>query len=160
MKTQNDLLVKELLWSEWSLLEASVETLTLSINKCSTIGVKNHYSFEEQESFDSLTSKFNRTSDLFTQKVIRTIWMLLHEPFSPFIDMMNLGEKMQILLSAEQMIEIRDMRNQIAHEYIPEAIRDLIPDVIILSEQLIKNIRFCRKFIEERNWLCTTNTEQ
>lgn len=79
--------------------------------------------------------------------------MLLHEPFVPFIDMMNKGEKMLILQSAHQMIEIRDLRNQITHEYIPEAIRDLVPEVIELTSQLIENINKCRLFIDKRAWI-------
>ncbi|HZK94682.1 MAG TPA: hypothetical protein VFC67_10785 [Prolixibacteraceae bacterium] len=93
--------------------------------KYKTIGIKENCTFEELESFDSLTSIFNHTSDIFTQKVLRSVWMLRHEPFVQFIDMMNKGEKMLMLQSADQMIEIRDLRNRISHEYIPEAIRDL-----------------------------------
>ncbi len=153
MNIQNDQLMRELLQSEWMLLEVSLETLLLSVTKCKAIGIKPEYTFEEQESFDSLTSKFNRTSDLFTQKVLRTTWMLLHEPFVPFIDMMNKGEKMQILCSANQMIEIRDLRNQIAHEYIPEAIGELVPEVIDFSELLAKNIKCCNIFLSGRKWI-------
>jgi hypothetical protein len=153
MREQNDDLVKELLQAEWQLLEASVNTLLQSVKKCQSIGIKPEYTFEEQESFDSLTSKFNRTSDLFTQKIIRTIWMLLHEPFAPFIDMMNIAEKINMLQSADQMIEIRDMRNQIAHEYIPEAIRDLVPETIRLTAQLVENINYCHTFVKRRKWI-------
>ena len=58
-----------------------------------------------------------------------------------------------MLRSADEMIEIRDLRNQIAHEYIPEAIRDLIPEVIELTSQLIKNIENCRRFMIARGWI-------
>jgi len=75
-----------LLAEETELLAKAIETLKLSIVKCKRIVGKDEFSFEEMESFDSLTSKFGRTSDLYTQKVLRTIWMLLHEPFVPFID--------------------------------------------------------------------------
>jgi hypothetical protein len=153
MKNKNDLLLMQLLQSEWLLLDASIETLIQSIEKCRSIGIKSEYSFEEQESFDSLTSKFNRTSDLFTQKIIRTTWMLLHEPYAPFIDMMNICEKIRMICSADQLIGIRDMRNQIAHEYIPEALRDLVPEVIELTIELIENINCCRNFLTERKWL-------
>jgi len=148
-----DLLILNLLQSEWELLEASCNTLQLSVRKCQIIGIKESNTFEELESFDSLTSKFNRTSDIFTQKVLRTIWMLLHEPFLPFIDMMNSCEKMGILQSADQMIEIRDLRNQIAHEYLPDAIRELVPETIELSASLLENIGICKLFIESRGWL-------
>ena len=124
--------------------------MQLSVRKCKSIGIKENYTFEELESFDSLTSKFSRTSDIFTQKVLRSVWMHLHEPYVPFIDMMNKGEKMSILQSADQMIEIRDLRNQIAHEYIPEAIHDLVPEAIEMTSILLENIEECRLFLEKR----------
>ena len=153
MKPDKDQAIIDLVQSEWELLQASVDTLQLSIRKCQLIGRKESYTFEELESFDSLTSKFNRTSDIFVQKVLRSVWMLLHESFIPFIDMMNKSEKMLMLRSADEMIEIRDLRNQIAHEYIPEAIRDLIPEVIELTSQLIENIENCRRFMKARGWI-------
>ena len=153
MKNKQDELLVQLLQTEWTLLEASVETLKLSVEKCNSIGLKSEYNFDEQESFDSLSSKFNRTSDLFTQKVIRTIWMLLHESFVPFIDRMNIGEKMGLLHTANEMIEIRDMRNQIAHEYIPDAIQYLVPEIIEMTRQLIVNINCCRIFLAGRKWI-------
>ena len=142
-----------LLHAEWQLLDASIQTLQHSAEKCRAIGVKSNYSFEEQESFDSLTSKFNRSSDLFTQKIIRTIWMLLHETHVPFIDLMNTTEKLGILFSANQLIAIRDIRNQIAHEYIPEAVCELIPEVIDMTQQLVENISYCENFLKQRKWI-------
>ena len=153
MKQNNDQQLQELLQAEWKLLHASVETLLMSVEKCRKIGVKDEYSFEEQESFDSLTSKFSRASDLFTQKVIRTSWLLLHESFVPFIDMINICVKMNMLHSTDEMIGIRDMRNQIAHEYIPDALMELVPEVNQMTQQLVENINYCRIFLEGREWL-------
>jgi len=153
MKQNNDQQLQELLQAEWKLLHASVETLLMSVEKCRKIGVKDEYSFEEQESFDSLTSKFSRASDLFTQKVIRTSWLLLHESFVPFIDMMNICVKMNMLHSTDEMIGIRDMRNQIAHEYIPDALIELVPEITEMTQQLVENINYCRIFLEGREWL-------
>ncbi len=145
-------LKKQLLLEELDLLKKAVDTLNMSVKKCNTILPKSEYTFENMESFDSLTSKFGRCSDLYTQKVLRTIWMLLHEPFVPFIDMLNKAEKMNIIESADQLLEIRDLRNQITHEYIPEAITDLIPEVIANSTFLKNNIDYTLRFIEKRDW--------
>ena len=153
MTNNKDELIELMLLTEWQLLNASLESLILSVEKCKLIGLKEKYSFEEQESFDSLSSKFNRTSDLFTQKVIRTSWMLLHESFVPFIDMMHFGEKIGLLRSANEMIEIRDMRNQITHEYIPDALRDLVPEIIEMTYQLVETIKCCNHFLRKRNWI-------
>jgi len=158
MIPNKDQIIIELFQAEWELLKAAVTTLNLSVRKCKSIGIKVSYTFEELESFDSLTSKFNRTSDIFTQKVLRSIWLLLHESFVPFIDMMNKSEKMLMIQSADQMIEIRDLRNQIAHEYIPESIRDLVPEVMELTSQLCDNIEYCRHFLETREWIKNDET--
>jgi len=157
MMHTNDNKLMILLQSEWILIDASVATLLHSVEKCKSIGIKRNYSFEEQESFDSLTSKFNRTSDLFTQKILRTTWMLLHESFVPFIDLLHTAEKLGILANADQMMAIRDIRNQIAHEYIPEAICESnlynFPEVIEMTQQLVDNINCCNGFLKNRNWI-------
>ena len=153
MTIQTDLQSIELLNNEWQLLSTSLKTLQLSVEKCKAIGVKKNYSFTEQESLDSLTSKFNRSSDFYTQKVLRSTWILLHEGFAPFIDMMNKMEKLNIIHSGEQLFEIRDLRNTIAHEYLPDALIDLIPEVIHYSAILDDNIRTTEEFLSARKWL-------
>lgn len=152
IKKEEDTLLK-LLNEELELLENSITTLNLSVIKCSKITGKKEYTFEEMESFDSLTSKYGRTSDLYTQKVLRTIWMLLHEPFLPFIDFVNNMEKIELIESADHLIEIRDLRNQITHEYIPEAITELVPEVIEYTKVLFNNIDKTKLFIKKRHWV-------
>jgi len=150
--TDNKLNIK-LLTEEISMLEKAIQTLKLSVKKCSAIYQENEYSFEDLESFDSLTSKFSRASDLYTQKIIRTIWILLHEPFVPFIDMLNQAEKLSIIYSADQLFEIRDLRNQITHEYLPDAITELVPDVLENAILLEKNFNTTKQFIKKRKWI-------
>lgn len=142
-----------LLARNWQLLQNSLHTLNKSVEKAQAILKQEDYTFEEMETFDSLTSKFSRTSDIFLQKIIRTVWDLLHEDKMPLIDILNRAEKFEIIHSAEDMLEIRDIRNQIAHEYIPEAIQELVPDVIDLSKILEENINTCQNFLHHRKWL-------
>jgi hypothetical protein len=151
--TNNNRMTIDLLKEHSTLLLKSLNTLKRSVKKAESIGLKSDYSFEEMETFDSLAAKFGRTSDIFTQKVLRTVWLLLHEGFMPFIDMMNRAEKIMIIDSADKIIEIRDLRNQITHEYIPEAIQELIPEVIRLSTELEKNIEQAMSFMKKRNWI-------
>jgi len=147
----------QLLTKNWQLLQNSRKTLDKSVEKATKIGQKSDYTFEEMETFDSLTSKFSRTSDIFFQKVLRSIWELLHEDKMPFIDVLNRAEKIGLIHSADQMLQIRDIRNQIAHEYIPEAIQLLIPEVIDLTQILTQNINTCHAFLKQRKWLADEN---
>jgi len=71
-------------------LDRSMESLRYSYEKCKKIGWgKDHFDFEEQEAFEALTGRFARTSDLLTQKVIKTLFSLLQENIKTFIDGAN-----------------------------------------------------------------------
>jgi hypothetical protein len=151
--TPRDKDLVKLLEHEWYLLIHSKNSLNKSVIKCQGIGLKDQYTFEEQESFDSFTSKFARTSDIFIQKVLRTIWLLFHEPAIPLIDLANRCEKEGIIPSADILVEIRDLRNQIAHEYLPEALKAMLPEVFRLTAELELMIGITEKFLLKRGWI-------
>ncbi|MCD6596500.1 MAG: hypothetical protein J7L04_02360, partial [Bacteroidales bacterium] len=72
---------------------------------------------------------------------------------APLIDMLNKSEKAGIIYSADKLLEIRELRNQIAHEYIPETVHELVKEVIELYPTLQKNIKHTETFITGRNWI-------
>jgi len=131
MTIQTDIELIELINNnDWQLLSTSMKSLQLSVDKCKAIGDKKEYSFTEQESLDSVISKFNRVTDIYTKRVLHSVWMLLYEGFAPFIDIMNIMEKLNAIHSGEQLIAIRDLRNAIDLEYLPDVLIDFIPEVI------------------------------
>jgi hypothetical protein len=66
---------------------------------------------------------------------------------------MNKAEKLGIIYSADELLNIRDLRNQIAHEYLPEAIHDLMSDVIELYPSLKRNIDITQDYLLKRDWI-------
>jgi hypothetical protein len=137
---------------DWATFVTSTKTLELSVNKCVNIIQKNEYTFEDEESFDSLTSKFARTSDFFLQKVIRGIWISLHEPSNiPLIDILNRAEKLEIIESSKLFLEIRELRNSIAHEYLTDSISDIVQLVIEKWPKFHKNIQKTEQFLKNRS---------
>ena len=60
-----------------TLLDKSMKALAYFYEKCKAIGEKDEYDLEEQESFEALTSRFARTADILTQKVFKTLFILL-----------------------------------------------------------------------------------
>ena len=128
-------------------------SLQQSRDKTHQLLQQSELSFEELESIDSLTSKFSRTSDFYLQKVLRSIWMLLREDTVPLIDLLNRVEKLMIIVSAEELLQMRDIRNQIAHEYLPEAIPELASEVVVMTTLLQKNIEQTEPFLRQRGWL-------
>ena len=100
-----------------------------------------------------LTSKICRASDIYLQKVLRSIWVLLREDTVPLIDLLNRAEKLMIIVSAEELLQMRDTRNQIAHEYLPEAVPELAKEVVVMITLLQKNIEQTERFLRQRAWL-------
>ena len=142
-----------LLLTHWDLLQRSLKSLQQSRDKTHQLLQQSEFSFEELESIDSLTSKFSRTSDIYLQKVLRSIWMLLREDTVPLIDLLNRAEKLMIIVSAEELLQMRDIRNQIAHEYLPEAVPELASEVVVMTTLLQKNIGQTERFLRQRGWL-------
>jgi hypothetical protein len=138
---------------DFNSLDISVESLKISFRKCKGIGIKKNYNFEDQESFDSFTSKFSRTSDIYTQKILITLFMLLRENPKSFIDRSNLAEKLEIIPSADDLISIRDLRNEIVHEYMLEELPRIYKEIFSNYDKLISAIDKTKEFVNNRNWL-------
>lgn len=134
-------------------LESSINSFSLSLIKCQKIGIKNSYLFEESEAFDSLTSKFARISDIFIQKILRTIFILLHEGTLTIIDMANNAEKLNIVKNADILLIIRDLRNQISHEYEDENLNSIYNQIFEHSQRLLEDIKLTKLFAKKYNWI-------
>jgi hypothetical protein len=150
MNTSN---LENLLNLNWSLLKQALPSFERSLVKCRDIDFSPPISFETEEALDALSSKFSRVSDIYTQKVIKTILFLLREDAPTFLDRMNLCEKLGIISSAEELIAIRDLRNIIAHEYLSENLVEIYREIIQLSDNLMKSITLTDKFLSDRKFL-------
>ena len=140
--------IQRLLESNRGLLSRSLPSFEKSLAKCRRIALSENLSFEEEECFDSLTSKFSRISDIFTQKILKSLILRLREDAPTFIDRMNLCEKLGVLPSAEDMISIRDLRHLIAHEYITENLLEVYWETLQLSDKLLETISQTEQFIQ------------
>lgn len=129
------LLVKEL-----KVLSDAREVLFYSFNKCSAIGIKEVYEPEELESFESFTGRFARLSDILIQKIFRLVDELDLDAQGTIRDRINRAEKKELIASSEIFVEIRMVRNDIAHEYLPAAIHDIFRKVLSLTPHLLDGV--------------------
>ena len=133
-------------------LDKSLTALNHSYQKCSDIiNASLDYSLDEQESFEALASRFARSSDILTQKVLKTLYILLQEDIKTVIDGANFLEKLEIIDNADDLLNIQAIRNQIAHDYIQddlEAFYQEIIDFIPLLKQIADAVKafYCSKF--------------
>jgi hypothetical protein len=138
--------LQNLLDLNWNVLKQALPSFERSLVKCRDLDFTPPISFETEESLDALSSKFSRVSDIFTQKVLKTLIFVLREDAPTFLDRMNLCEKLGIIPSAEEIIAIRDLPNIIAHEYLSENLVEIYMEIIQLSDNLLKAILQTEKF--------------
>jgi len=132
--------VNEAFCKELAELKNACSVLEYSYQKCLKIGVPPGLSNEELESFEALTSRFARLSDIIIQKIFRYIDTLDLEKQGTVRDRINRAEKRGIIDSANDFIEIRMLRNEISHEYQSETIYAIFEKVKELTPVLLKSV--------------------
>jgi len=65
-------------------------------------------------------------------------------------DRIKRAEKKELIASSDVFVEIRMIRNEIAHEYLPEAIHEIFGKMLVLSPHLLDSVErtmnYCRKY--------------
>ncbi len=117
-------------------LQKGLEILEYSITKVEKINTTKDFNYEELETMEAMTARFSRLSDIFTQKYLKSFFYLLGETNFTLIDKANYLEKIGIISNSKDLLEIRELRNSISHEYILEELKDLFRDVITIFPKL------------------------
>ena len=118
-------------------LKSSVRWLRRSQEFCLEIGIKGIYSEEEFDDFENLTSRFARTTDLIVNKVLRSIDSVEFLEAGSAIDAANRAEKRGIIDSVSGLRDLKDLRNEIAHEYETDDLGNLFSAVLSAVPELI-----------------------
>lgn len=133
--------LQNILKQELALLKESSTALKYSYNICKVIGLKQEYNDKELESYEALCARFARLSDIMIQKILKTIELIDLETPGTVRDRINNSYKKGIITSADKLIEVRILRNEIAHEYLPEAFKDIFEKVMEYCSFLFENIQ-------------------
>ena len=132
VKPQITLMVQELAG-----LKLAAEYLSFSLVRCQAfLSDTAQNSPEALERLESLTSRFARLADLLTQRIFRLIDDIELVGSSTLLDRIYRAEK-RGWLDAAQMIEIRELRNLIAHEYANDKMPEIFSAVAALSSPLL-----------------------
>lgn len=142
-----------LLEEELKLMDKASEILNYSYDKCKKIGIKDNYDFDELDRFESLTSRFARLSDLLIQKIFRLIDKIDLEMEGTTRDRINRAERKELIKSADDFIKIRILRNEIAHEYVPEDVQKLFEKVLKYTPVILDSVKrvevYCKKYTND-----------
>ncbi len=145
--------LRDQLGSDLAYLQKSVDLLKYSLDKANIVGLKQEYSIDELDTFEVLTSRYARTADILTQKVLKNLFITMQEDAKTFIDRCNLAEKLEMIDDAKTLYQIRKLRNDIAHEYCITEISELFSDVLRYTETLIKIVSQVKLYIKKHQLL-------
>ena len=130
-------------------LDKMISSLYTAFDICQKIGVKNTYTEAEFMYFDLLTSRFSRLSDYIIQKAFRTIDRLDEEDTGTVRDRLNRAEKKELITCTDDFADIRNLRNNITHEYIPEEMTEIFHNVLHFTPLLKDCVERIKKYCTE-----------
>ncbi len=143
----------EMLSKELKLLEDSTAILKYSYDNCKKIGIKKDYVIEDMDQFEAFTSRFARMSDMLIQKIFRLLDKIELDDEGTIRDRINRAEKKVLIESADIFIQIRIVRNDIAHEYHIETLKDIYKKVLELTPYLLDCTEKIREYCKKRNYI-------
>ncbi len=98
---------------------------------------------DEIEHIDQYLFRFSKLQDTIGKRLFKALFLSLEEDFDglPFIDLLNRLEKLNILESKEQWLELRRIRNTLSHTYDNEPQEMSIAiNAIFTKKQIIEKI--------------------
>jgi uncharacterized protein YutE (UPF0331/DUF86 family) len=132
-------------------MRKSVLWLKRSYAKCTRIGVKDQYTEDEFDDFENLASRYARMLDVILNKVFRSIDAIELEDGGTLLDVVNRAEKRGIVDSAERVRDLKDLRNDIVHEYETDDLRSLFRQTLDATPELFdlaeKIDQYCERFV-------------
>ncbi|MCF8107352.1 MAG: hypothetical protein K9J81_00005 [Desulfohalobiaceae bacterium] len=141
--------VHQALQAEIRELEKARDVLNYSYTKCSHLAIDPGLNHEQLESLEALTSRFARLSDIIVQRVFRYFDTLDLEESGTARDRINRAEKRGVIPSAEEFIQIRLLRNEIAHEYKADTVYDIFERVAALAPVLLQSVDTILEYVEK-----------
>ena len=110
---------------------------------------------EQRESCEALTSRFARLCDLIVQRVFRTLDQIELTDDGTVLDRLARAEKRGIISSANEWRELRELRNEIAHDYLIESSDRVLTEAQKRSPVLLETVERISMYVRTKGY----NTE-
>ena len=113
-----------------------------SLDELEKINIDELTTYKDWEPIDALLDRFERLIDFLFQQVFRKIYIQenLQQPKTARETLLFMG-KIWVVPDIGKMIDLKDLRNKIAHEYLSAYMVDL--------EEILANIKISKDFIQQ-----------
>ncbi|MEO2068331.1 MAG: hypothetical protein ABGX27_02320 [Desulfurobacteriaceae bacterium] len=141
---------KEIFYENFKLFNKSIYWLKRSLQRIECIENFEKLTEEQLEIIETLMNRYSRAVDILINKVLRSLDYLELEETHRKLDIVIRAEKRGFVEDYNILIEMKDLRNELAHEYLEERLKDRIEEVVKKSRMLIeiaeKIYRYVQKF--------------
>lgn len=111
--------------------------------------------YDLAERVEAFVGRFGRLQDTIGDKLLPLLLGALGEKTSSVIDNLDRAERLGLIKSADEWMTIRNLRNQMVHEYVEDPVvlssalqtgHAFVPALIVAANQMITEI-------EQRGWV-------
>lgn len=124
------------------LAKKAAEALRFSYNRADPMPLAHDEAVtpEQAERLEALAARFARLSDILVQKIFRAVDAIELVDEGTLLDRFARMEKRQIIESTETWRTIRELRNQIAHDYVLKDLHNLYSQVYQYAPILLETM--------------------
>ena len=145
----------KLFCENWKLYLKSIEWLKVSLKRVETVNLQGKWNEEDYERVETLFARYCRSVDILLNKVLRGLDFLeLEEPLRK-LDIVIRAEKRGFVESYDLLIEMKDLRNELSHEYIEEALKNRLDEVMEKSKLLLEITEKIKTYIGNQGYKCS-----
>ncbi len=124
----------------------SILWLRKSYERCEHIDMQ-LLSEEDIEKLETFAARFSRSIDILLNKLLRSLDMVELEDTSRRLDTVIRAEKRGFVQTYEELIELKNLRNELAHEYIEEIFLEKVQLVRQASQKLFAVTQAIEEYI-------------
>ncbi|HLP58783.1 MAG TPA: nucleotidyltransferase substrate binding protein [Candidatus Deferrimicrobium sp.] len=129
----------------------AIALVEASLSDIKPYDVEKYYTPKDREPYDAFSSRFSRAVEVCL-KFFRSYEKLMYGENSETIrDLLHRMEKLDFIDSVEQWLEMRDIRNRIVHDYLPDDIKEIYDSIMgPFGKQLRKVRKKIKVIIKDR----------
>jgi hypothetical protein len=142
-----------LILKEYNDLKKAAYLLKASIRKFKPYKVRKIYTPLELEYYDSLAFRFEKAVELFLH-FFKGLELYLSGKISDTLrDRLLFIQKLGIVDNIDFWIQARLLRNKVAHDYLPEQLKEIYQEIYKNSKTLMKHMNNIEKFMKAERTL-------
>ena len=139
----------EILCENWHILKKSISWLEKSYKRCQKIDINKEEDIEKIETF---ANRYARSVDILLNKFLRSLDLVEAEEITRRLDILIRAERRGFVENYEILLEMKNLRNELAHEYIEELFLEKIVVIEEYSKKLFDIFKKIEKYMQSYSY--------